>query len=199
MGVKRWLRWGWVALWVLLPGLAQGEEAAHEADHEALRTLLREATAAVNRLDARALEGVMAPGFVAILADQTPITDGAGLDAYFDRYFRAPDAPLTGLTLQPEAAIPTHFVTDQVGVVYGSSHDNYRLRGGGEVDLLSTWSATVVKMDGQWRVQSFHAGVDMTDNPLLDAARYAGYGWGGGGLLLGGGLVALLFCRRRAG
>jgi hypothetical protein len=54
-----------------------------------------------------------------------------------------------------------------------------------------------VRQDGRWLIASFHASVNMFDNPLLAAAQRLALGGAAGALILG--LVAgYVIARRRA-
>lgn len=174
-----------------------------EADHQALRALLKAATEALNRLDAQGLRRLLADGFVVTLADQTLITDSDQLQAYFDRYFGADESPIKAAEFAPRASRPTLAIDRNTGLAHGLSTDRYRLADDTPLTLQSRWTATVVRRHGDWLIQSFHAGVDMTDNAVLDAVRERAYGWtaGGlaGGLLVGAVLVLLVGRARRRG
>ena len=172
------------------------EENPHAADHEQLRGLLQEATRAVNEYDLDALGRLLAPGFVVVVADQTVITDPDGLKAYFHSMFRAEDAPLRGISIEPQALALSQFIDDRVAVDYGMSTDTYLLPGDQPLIMESRWTATLVKNEGHWQIQSLHAGVNILDNPILTAARQGSYLWALGGLVLGA-LLGWMVGRRR--
>ena len=169
----------------LLTSPLAAEEDPRAADHEQLRGLLQEAKRAVNEYDLDALGRLLAPDFVLILADQTVITDLEGLNAYFHTMFRAEDAPLRGVTIEPRALALSQFVDGRVAVNYGMSTDTYLLPGDRPLNMESRWTATMVQNAGRWQVQSLHAGVNILDNPVLTAARQGGYLWASGGLVIG--------------
>ena len=86
---------------------------------------------------------------------------------------------------------------DDSGISFGTSRDHFKLRGGQSFDLNSRWTATVVRQDGRWVVASFHASVNLFDNPLLAGAQRLAFGGAAGALILG--LVAgYVIARRRA-
>ncbi len=184
----------------LTPTLA-AEEDTHAADHEQLRGLLREATRALNEYDLDALAPLLAPGFFVVMADQTVITDFENLKAYFQANFRAEDAPLRGLRIEPEALALSQFIDGQVAVDYGMSTDTYSLPGGATMEMESRWTATLVQNDGRWQIKTLHAGVNMVDNPILTAARQGSYLWAVGGLVVGAllGWIGGRGRRRRSG
>ena len=138
-----------------------------------------------NRHNLDALDELLAPEFVATFSDQTRITDRAGLRTYLDRLLRSDSAPLRTMQLQPVADAATSFIGPDVGVAYGSSKDDFTLSDGTKLTLSARWTATVTKVDGQWKIRAFHAGVNMLDNPILDAAGQLCWVGGLGGLMLG--------------
>jgi len=146
-----------------------------EADHDALRKLMIDATAALNDLDSATLVEYLAEGFVLTFADQTVITNLAELDGYVANYFTGDNAPLKSVKFVPEATEKVRFVDSRTGVVYGTSADTYTLADGTNLVFDTHWTATVVKEDGRWLVQTFHAGVNMLDNPILEATSQGGF------------------------
>ena len=180
----------------ILASPLRAQEDPRAADHEQLRGLLQEAKRAVNEYDLDALGPLLAPGFVLVLADQTVITSLEGLKTYFHAMFRAEDAPLRGVTIEPQALARSQFIDQRVAVDYGMSSDTYLLPGGHPMTMESRWTATLVQNQGRWQIQSLHAGVNILDNPILTAARQASWLWALGGLVLGT-LVGWLIGRRR--
>jgi len=174
-----------VVVALLLAGLGSAAAAQSESDHEELRGLRSRLVEAVGKLDAAALEPLFTKEFSVTMADQTHLKSVAELKDFFERQFRASDSPVTGVRIQPDADELTHFLDDDVAVIWGSSRDTYTLRSGGELTLQSRWTATFAKEDGHWKFAAVHAGVNFLDNPLLTAASSGKYAWGGGALVLG--------------
>ena len=85
-------------------------------------------------------------------------------------------------------------------VSVGTLQDTFTLNDGRVLPLNSRWTATVLKSDGGvWKIAAFHASANVFDNPVINlAAHKMGMIAGGGGLLLGLALGALLFRRRNA-
>jgi hypothetical protein len=156
-----------------------------EADHDTLRNLMIDATAALNDLDSAMLAKYLADGFVLTFADQTVITDLAEIDNYIANYFTGENAPLKSVNFVPEATEKVRFIDSRTGVVYGTSADTYTLADDTNLVLDTHWTATVVKENGRWLVQTFHAGVNMLDNPILEATSQVGFISGGIALIVG--------------
>jgi hypothetical protein len=52
-------------------------------------------------------------------------------------------------------------------VVYGRSLDHIQLAEGADYNQWTTWTATLVKKEGRWRITSLHLSTDMFANPVL--------------------------------
>jgi len=176
--------------WAEVPASTMSVESASktelgEADHDTLRNLMIDATAALNDLDSAMLAKYLADGFVLTFADQTVITDLAEIDNYIANYFTGENAPLKSVNFVPEATEKVRFIDSRTGVVYGTSADTYTLADDTNLVLDTHWTATVVKENGRWLVQTFHAGVNMLDNPILEATSQVGFISGGIALIVG--------------
>ena len=183
---------------LLLPTLLPAADESREADHESLRGLLEQARRAVNEQNLETLLGLLAPKFAITMADQTPITSRETLEAYFRQLFTGDDALLEAIEVNPEADVPTDFTGERTGINYGNSVDTYTLVGGRQVTLPARWTASVVKIGDEWKIKTFHAGVNMIDNPILSAVQQMNYVWGGVALGVGVVLGLLLGRRKRA-
>jgi len=84
-------------------------------------------------------------------------------------------------------------------VSVGTLQDTFTLNDGRVLPLNSRWSATVLKSEGgAWKIVAFHASANVFDNPVINiAARKVGLIAGGGGMVLGLVVGALLFRRRK--
>ncbi len=75
----------------------------------------------------------------------------------------------------------SEFEVEQLSILYGEDTavargtlaDHFELTDGSDFVLNSMWTATVVKIDGSWKVASFHASSNIFDNPILAYAQ----GW----------------------
>jgi hypothetical protein len=87
---------------------------------------------------------------------------------------------------------------DDTGIAFGSSKDHYVLADGGEFDLSTRWSATMVKHEGKWKVASLQVASGWFDGPVVQATTKMMY-WVGGvaagvGFILG--LVVMWLLRK---
>lgn len=156
------------ALCWLATGAARAADV-HETDHAALRALLKTVTTAINAQDVKTLEDSLSKNFVFTTVDQTVLTNRAGVTAYYDRMFRAADAPLKKMEIKPQADILTQFIAPDAGYCYGSSVESYTLKEGKIFTFHTRWTAVVIREDGQWKAAALHAGINFLDNPVLMA------------------------------
>ncbi|MEZ6137694.1 MAG: nuclear transport factor 2 family protein [Pirellulaceae bacterium] len=82
-------------------------------------------------------------------------------------------------------------------VAYGSSNDHYVLSSGGEFDLASRWSATLVRDEATWKIANLHISSNVFNNPIFNAAKNSLYRVGG--IALGLGLILGLFLAKLLG
>lgn len=164
-------------------------ETQRDADHAALRQLRDRLVTAINHQDGAALAPYFTKEFAFTTVTQEALTNREQVEAYFERMFRAADAPVRAMTTEPTSDILTRFIDENTGVCYGGTKDTYTLQSGQVVTMNNRWSATVVKEDGQWKVAMAHIGTDFLHNPVLTRAaalaRNLAVGAGIGGLILG--------------
>jgi hypothetical protein len=60
---------------------------------------------------------------------------------------------------------------NNTGVAYGSSVEQFDLRGGQKFTLNGRWSATLVNENGRWLIASVHASSNLFDNPLINSTK----------------------------
>jgi len=157
-------------LLVMQTTLAAPDTITRDADHAALRQLRDKLVAAINRQDGAALAPCFTKEFAFTTVTQETLTTREQVEAYFERMFRATDAPLRGMSTEPTSDIMTRFIDENTGVCYGQTKDTYTLKSGDVATMHNRWSATVVKEDGQWKVATAHVGTDFLHNPVLDRA-----------------------------
>jgi len=188
---------------LLLPCLlltlpAAAEEGTRDADHERLRALRSEVITALNDQDLEALRACLASSFTITFADQQHFTDIDALAAYRDRLGQEND--IVAITFEPTVDELTRFIAPKVGISTGTSTDTFTGASGDTTTIISRWTATVVEENGEWRVASVHAGVNLLDNPILHRVRDLAFNLGLLGAVLGLALglgIGIWFRRRR--
>jgi len=186
------LTFGLLALTLAGGPPVQTEDPAH-AELRALRDRLVDA---VNKKDTDALLRELHPDVVVTWQNAEVSRKPEGVRAYISRMLQGPDRIVDDFTTAVTVDELTILHGGDTGISFGSSRDHFKLRSGQSFDLNSRWSATVVKVDGRWMVASFHASVNLFDNPLLNGAQRLALG-GSIGALIAGLVIGWLMARRR--
>ena len=179
-------------------GAAESEQ--DKKDHEELRGLLKIFTQAFNTRQLDGLIPLLHRNFSVTMVNQDVVTTPQELKGYLDKQFNGPNAPLKDVKTQPEADVLTTFVEGRIGINRGNSTDTYTLKDGRVVTIKTRWTGTAIKDEGKWKVLNAHIGLNILDNPILDAAEALKYIWGGAGIAIGLllGILGMLFLRRKA-
>lgn len=175
------------------------EEEKDKKDHEELRALLKLFTQSFNSRKIEPLVPYLHKNFSVTMINQDVITAPAELKSYIDKQFTGPGAILKDVRIQPDADIPTIFLEGRVGVNRGGSTDTYTLRDGREFVLKTRWTATAIKEDETWKVLNAHIGLNIIDNPILDAMEKMKWIWAAvaGAIGLAVGVLASLLLRKK--
>ncbi len=81
-------------------------------------------------------------------------------------------------------------------IAHGTSGGFYEFRGGMQWTIGSSWTATLVRQEGEWKIASLHFSFNLFDTPLLHGARTSA-AIAAGIALVCGLLVGLLYRRWR--
>ena len=161
---------------------------------------------AYNRGDIDAIVRYLDADVVIIFPDASVSKGRAAFRDYYNRMLNGPDHRVASYSADP--VIESRTVHNDVGLSYGYMNDKYVLNDGKSFGLNSRFTVTVFKnpdgpaeTDG-WVIRSFHSSADTFDNPILTMVAQkvfltAGIGGLVIGAVLGLGLGALLFRRRR--
>ena len=164
-------------------------EPPGEKDHEELRAMLVTVSDAINSGDFDSLEPLLAENFVFTTSDQVSLTSLDEIRGHFAKIFESADSPVTGLNIAPTATIETQFVDDNNGFCYGTASETYTLKGGKDMEFTSSWTGTVTRVDGKWKMVAAHVGIHFFENPIVDVlqgtAKWSLIGGSLGGLLIG--------------
>ncbi|MEO8021727.1 MAG: nuclear transport factor 2 family protein [Polaromonas sp.] len=160
-----------------------------------IHALLREIEEATNTRDIQRLLRHATDGVVMLSKNGETLVGKAAVDAYVNRMLGAAGPALTGMhtrVIQDGAPI----IHGAVAMAHGTSDDAYEFQGGMRLAIVTPWSATLVRQDGEWRIASLHFSFNLFDNPLLNAARFSVIVASGIGLVCGL-LTGVLYMRWR--
>jgi hypothetical protein len=115
--------------------------------------------------------------FTVTMVNQDLVTTPAELKGYIDKQFSGPGALLKDVRIEPEPDIPTVFFEGRFGINRGGSTDTYTLKDGRVFVLKTRWTGTAIKQDGKWKVLNAHIGLNIIDNPILDAMNQMKWIW----------------------
>jgi ketosteroid isomerase-like protein len=180
---------------------AEGAEPASENPiHNELRALRDEAVDAFKKKDIDRLLACLHPNVVGVFQNAEVCRGHDDIRAFHKRMSEGDNRTVVSQT--------TDFVVDDLSTLYGDdtavSHgtitDHFVLSNGMNFDLVSKWTATIVKENDKWLVASIQASTNMFDNGVMNMAlKWNSLKMGGLGLLVGGVLVgAIALMRRRA-
>jgi len=156
--------------------LGAAADADRFADHQALRTLRDSVQVALNKGNIQDLRACLARDFTFITSEQTVLTNWTAVATYWDGLFRNDKSPVKGMATKITADVLTQFAGPDTGYCHGTSRDVYTLRNNRKIALKNTWSALLVKEQGEWKVRAVHVGVNFLDNPVSDARELSWFG-----------------------
>jgi ketosteroid isomerase-like protein len=184
---------------------AAGEAAAKPADidkvHDELRALRDGLVEATNASNMEALLPYLHKNVVVTWQNGEVSVGPEAVRDYLMRMRSGPNPIVKCFHTSPTVDALTTLYGEDTGVAYGNSRDHFVLNDGRDFELTSRWTITMVREGGRWLVASFHASVNMFDNPILDMAKRAVKSVGLGAFVAGvaiGALGSVLFRRRRA-
>lgn len=166
------------AAWLLAMSVSVAAESEQDKkDHEELRGLLKVFTQSFNSRNIEPLVPHLHKDFTVTMVNQDLVTTPAELKGYIDKQFSGPGALLKDVRIEPEPDIPTVFFEGRFGINRGGSTDTYTLKDGRVFVLKTRWTGTAIKQDGKWKVLNAHIGLNIIDNPILDAMNQMKWIW----------------------
>ena len=168
----------------------------HLEDRKLLLRILREVEAAIN---AQSLEGMVKQldaNATVVWANGEVSRGPAEVLAYYDRMVKGKDRILTRYTTSAKLSGHARFLSNDIAIADGTMQDEFTPTVRGPFRLDSRWTATVARINGEWKVVSMHLSANVFNNVLLDEAKSALI-YTGGGSLAAGGLLGWFLGRRR--
>ena len=171
-----------------------------EADKAQLRQVLTSLQEAINEGRYDDVTKFFYKDFTATMITQEVAQTPDEIAAYFKKWITGKDAVIRKLTVAPIVEGETRIYDGRFAVAHGRDRETYELSTGQTYEMVTRWTASLIKENGQWKITSFHAGVNFLDNPVLAAAGKSSiYLAAAGGIagLFAGWLGMYLWCRRR--
>lgn len=183
------------------PLSANAQDAAN--DQAALAALIQARAAAIGADDMGALKALMVDGAILVPVDQALIDSPAALDQWHNRNISGSYGLIRSITVTSTLDGPATMLADSVALLRGTDRETYVMKSDEQVTLTARWTATAQRGDdGQWRLASFQSGVNVLDNPILQATKSNTMLYAAGGMVWGlllGVVVGVFAMRGRRG
>jgi len=165
-------------------GISAVDTSDRTTDHNALRAMLVDAEKAINEGRFDDLTKYFDPN-INIIYQNSEVADGLSeIKAFQNKIFNENGGILKNFKTKITVEKLTEFYGD-TAIAYGTAVDHYTFVTGGEMDVTSRWSITLIKEDGLWKVVSLQFSTNLFDNPLLTIAKASAKYFGIGGLIAG--------------
>ena len=136
-------------------------------DRQQLRTLLEQMEKSISALDIDGVLKLLHPEAVVTWQNAEVSRGHAAIRAYHERMIKGSSPIVSKFSTKATLGGPAVFYTDSA-IAYGTTVDNFELTQGLKFTLNANWSATSVKVDGQWKVAALHFSTNLFDNPLTN-------------------------------
>lgn len=171
-----------------------------DAKHDAIRELRDGLLSAISEKNVDGILKYLHEDVVLTMQDGSELKSvrkHAGVRDYMDRLLTGTSPGVKDLKVDLKVDELTIMHGGDTGVAFGSSNDHYVLSSGGEFDLTTRWSATVVADGNAWQVANLHVSSNLFDNPVVNASK--NYLFAAGGIGLGLGLLLGFVLARLSG
>lgn len=169
-----------------------GACAAEDPAHAELRTLRTQIIDAIVKGDIETVVQNVHPDVVVTWQNSEVCRGRQGLKDFFEKTGRE---SFKGYKVPPTPDELTILHGGDTGISFGETVAGYKLLGK-DYEIKSRWTATVVKVDGQWQLAAYHISMNVLDNPLLNTAKSALYTAAGAALVFGT-VIGVFLGRRR--
>lgn len=143
-------------------------------NNEAIRKLFNVFTEAINNRDNEKFKQVIREQLIVINNNQELLSNKKTVEEYFPAVLgKEHKMERTSFSIEDGAVVEISDA-DNKGNVYGRGVEKYNI---GTVEHLVPirWSASVVKENEDWKINSFHIGTNVIDNPIVSS--FEAFGW----------------------
>jgi len=153
------------------------------ATHDALRKVRDEIIAAWDKRDVDALLSHVAPNVVVTWQNGEVSRGHAGVRKFYEEVMGTDNKLIADMKSTFKVDELSILYGDSTAIAFGSIHDDITFQravarapfmGSGTMSLDSRWTATLVKLDGDWKIAAYHVSMDAFANPILDKALAVG-------------------------
>ena len=171
-------------------GAAAGEPDPYAAERAALIKLFREIEAGINAQDVERMVAQMHPAATVTWLNGEVSRGHDEIRAYYHRMVKGDQRYLNKYLTKAEVSKPARFLADgTVAIADGTAEDDFFPVSRAPFHLSSRWSASCVKVGGEWKMMTLHLSSNVFTNDLIaeatDAVHYGIAGGAAGGLLIG--------------
>ena len=146
---------------------AEATEEPTQTIHEQLRDLRDRLYAAYEQGDMDLLLQDVAPNVVITWQNSDRNEGHEEFLKFYDDMMNGDDRVVKDLSSTVEVDDLSVLYGDDAAVARGTLADHFVLTDGSDFTLHSKWTATVVKLEDEWKVASFHVSANIFDNPIL--------------------------------
>ena len=139
-------------------------------DRQQLRTLLEQMEKSISALDIDGVLKLLHSEAIVTWQNAEVSRGHAAIRAYHERMIKGGSPIVSKFSTKATLGGPAVFYSDSA-VAYGTTVDTYELTEGLKFTLDANWSATSVKVDGQWKVAALHFSTNLFNNPLLNQSK----------------------------
>lgn len=90
---------------------------------------------------------------------------------FFNKMMKGDNALVVDVKTEFELDGSAILYGDSAAVASGTTTDVFKLRDGRDFSLDSKWTASLSKVEGQWKITSYHVSSNVFDNPFLSTAK----------------------------
>jgi ketosteroid isomerase-like protein len=185
--------WAMAVIAVLLAVVSaiaqESAPAVEDPAHNELRALRDGLLDSFKKKDVDGMLTYLAPNVVITVQNAEVIRGHKGVRDFHHRMSEGENPTVESMTTRLEVDELSSLHGNTTATAFGSMNDHFKLRNGLDFDLLSRWTATLVKLDGRWQVAAFHVSTNMFDNGVSNQMiRWAAIS--SGAISLGLGIIA---------
>jgi ketosteroid isomerase-like protein len=139
------------------------------SDDLAIRLVMKNIEDASNQRDSKRILGSATNNIVMVSKNGDIVVGRAALENYLNKMFgMAPS--LKGLHSRVFLTEP-NVINGRTALANGTSEDEYVFADGMRLKITTLWSATLILIDGEWKIARVHFSFNLFDNPLLAGAK----------------------------